>query len=448
MPDKRNDEQFIDEAWNQMRAMLDQEMPEERKRRLVPVFWVVGAAASLLLLLTVGGILWQQQEKQAPVAVIKNADSTLSKWAAEDCEESTNNSTLVQQNAKIKQPNQGMFEKNNANFHSTITGDLKNEKPEHSNKVVNNGLAVNHNQNNVAAEIMSQVFDNKDVNSQNIKSNKNQNIIPFTPIHSLDLVMLEYQKPNDVAKQPLKPQYWYPLDPNEGSTPENAKQDNFKIGVEFATYSSTYAAVDGYAGGAVLDIPVQSKSLNLRAGVNFSAQQRYFDSNIPAGAGKSADPNVNNNPGFVGNNVVVDPNPELSVNAQQLSLPLTLQFKPRRTWGLEGGLQASYLLNAQNLKGAEAYQTLAGMTYGSQQVRTLVEGFSLDSSANNNSDKINLEQLRRFDVALTAGFGYYPTSSIGVRLQYQRGLIDMLKSNDFKAFGNNIRLSAVYFFGK
>lgn len=447
MPDKRTDEQFMDQAWEQMQIVLDREMPEERKRRLVPIFWMLGAAASLLLLLTVGGILWQQKSLQMPVASVENRSNITSTLAQEDCEEATNNSTLAQQKTKSaaaiqNQDQLAIVKTKNANARI-----LKNRKDKDVKPEAINNISIHYNKANLMAESLSPIFKDENIITQSVKSNNNQNITTVTPIHSLDLAMLEYQSITDLPKQQQKPAYWYPLDPNENDKKANIEQNDVKIGVEFATYASAYAAVDGYAGGAIMDIPVQSKNLNLRAGVNFSTQQRYFDSSVAVDAAKATGPS---NPGFGATNVTVDPNPQLSVNAKQVSLPVTLQFKPRRTWGLEGGVQASYLVGAQNLKGAEAYQTLTGLTYGNQTIRTFVNKLALDSSngGNNNSDKINLEQLRRFDVALTAGFGYYPTSSIGVRLQYQRGLIDMLKASDFKAFGNNIRLSAVYFFGK
>jgi len=118
-------------------------------------------------------------------------------------------------------------------------------------------------------------------------------------------------------------------------------------------------------------------------------------------------------------------------------------------------LQASYLLGARNLKGAEAYQTLAGFTNGNEAIQTFVSSLSnkaFDTSSNADlrvdNSTVNIDAFRRFDVAVSAGFGYYPTTKIGVRLQYQRGLIDIVKADQFKTFGNNVRLSAVYFFGK
>ncbi|MFN7118339.1 MAG: outer membrane beta-barrel protein, partial [Saprospiraceae bacterium] len=228
---------------------------------------------------------------------------------------------------------------------------------------------------------------------------------------------------------------------------KSAKSKGLNIGLELATYASAGAALDGYAGGAIVEVPTQSDKLNLRTGLNFNAQQRYFDSQVNA--------IQETDRGFSPSSVVIDPKPNIQVNAQQLSLPLTMEFKPRKSWGLEGGVQASYLLGARDLKGAEAYQTVAGFTNGNEAIRTFVSSLSnkqADFMTNTDpavdNSKVNIDAFRRFDVAVTAGFGVYPTENIGVRLQYQRGLIDMLKADQFRTFGNNVRLSAVYFFGK
>lgn len=431
MPDKRTDEQFMDQAWEQMQIVLDREMPEERKRRLMPIFWMLGAAASLLLLLTVG-VIWWQQQIHSPISSIEKINLTApAVLADEDCEAVPN--TVLPRHLRSKAKPLDRYQLVSAEKNHL---DISNSSKDFANQVKEKTQQINSTEFTLVESYS--------------KNTNNQSLINIEPLRKTSIAALNYQTPNTFDNKPRKPNFWYPLDPAESNSPTSQKSDAVKIGVEFATYSSVYAAIDGYAGGAVLDIPVKNNHWNLRAGINYNAQQRYFNTEGTNQTNRTADPN---NPAFGAANVVVDPNPELSLNAQQISMPVTLQFKPRRTWGLEGGLQAAYLLSAQNLKGAEAYQTLTGLTYGNEKIRTLVSSLTQDTAnkfapGTSNSDKINLDELRRFDLAVSAGFGYYPTQTIGVRLQYQRGLIDLLKANDFKAFGNNLRLSAVYFFGK
>ncbi|GEM_PF-2351869 len=459
MPDKRIDDEFVNQGWEQMRAVLDREMPEEKRRRLVPVFWMWAAAASVLLLLSagLGWWQWQNQATQESVAAVNQAGRATT--AEEDCDEiiKGTNSPIVVENSQTKD-NQGkaMRDRNVAILDSKTSLTTvpptpllqKNttkkfaEKSENSLTIVE--VPVLESTNTATSKAIPQAFNITNPTILESEKFENQSV---TPLHSIAIAEVETSSNVALPEPKVKLELW------EAETTSDKKQivpSNFKIGLELATYASQSAALDGYAGGAVVDVPIQSKHLNLRAGVNFNAQQRYFDSNLS---------NVTemDNSGFVPTKVEVDPNPELSMNAQQLSFPITLQYKPRRSWGLEGGLQASYLLNARNLKGAEAYQTRVGVANGSSTVNTLLD--RLFNNSNNVSgtnvytqdsgnNKVSINQLNRFDVAVSAGFGYYPTQNIGVRLQYQRGLIDLLKSDDFEAFGNNVRLSAVYFFGK
>lgn len=460
MPDKRIDDEFVNQGWEQMQAALDREMPEEKRRRLVPVFWMWAAAASVLLLLCagLGWWQWQNQPTQESVVAVNKADRAT--IAEEECDEITKgmNSPMVVENSQTKD-NQGkaMRDRNVAILDAKTslttvsptpllqkrTTKQLAEKLDH--RLTRLEVPILESTNTAISEVLPQDFEITNPTILESEKSDNQSV---TPLYSIAIAAIKTQSNIALPEPKVKLELW---DEEESSDKKQIVPSNFKIGLEFATYTSTNAALDGYAGGAVVDVPIQSKRLNLRAGVNFNAQQRYFDSDPSSGA-LSAD-----NSGFAPKQMKVNPDPDLSVNAQQLSFPVTLQYKPRRSWGLEGGLQASYLLNAQNLKGAEAYQTSVGVANGSSKVNTFLSEIynNIGNATGTNvftrdagNSKLDINQLNRFDIAVSAGFGYYPTQNIGVRLQYQRGLIDLLKSDDFKAFGNNIRLSAVYFFGK
>lgn len=456
MPDKRIDESFVDQAWAQMRRLLDQEMPEEKKqRRLFPVYWMLGAAASFLLLVIVGMMWWQQYSTKSIDSTAKISTNSSNFGSIEACEIATQESMLAyhQQQAVLKQAKWGenksqrllSFKKDLTNRNPSINLGYHKKNPDIVLNEKNSDLLLSslNDSSLIAISANSKTISIKN----NAQINLNNELI-VTPIASLAVSEISFKEVTELRSEKTFSNIW-PPDDADAETPNN----DLKIGIEFATYASTHAAVDGYAGGAVLDIPVQSKKLRLQAGVHINTQQRYFDSDFSADALSAVD---QGNAGIGASSVVVDPNPMLSLNAVQLSFPIALQFKPFQNWSLESGLQASYLLSAQNLEGAEAYQTKAGYTYGEGKIRNLLESltpnisnrFNVANADETPSNKVSLEQLRRLDVAVSAGVGYYPIQRLGVRLQYQRGLIDLLKAEDFKAFGNNVRLSAVYFFGK
>lgn len=440
------DESFLNQAWEQMRATLDRELPvqEEKRRRVLFVPWRPAAAASVLLLLTVALLWWSQQaQTTAPVADASRAVSTPNDVATaeEDCDDISQAPVWVQ-----KEQQEAKITIENGRQKAFIAAKERRSKVD---KVQTNGTNTGMTATAAVLQPESAVFNPTfpAESAATILRSNTTGVLQANALQSLtarQIALLENEKlPADYDKPlPL-------LMPESTATTSGSK---WKIGLELATYASPNAALDGYAGGAVVDVPIQSEKFNFRTGLNFNAQQRYFDVEVETGI-ESAD--RGGNAGFGPSNVIVDPQPNLSVNAQQLSLPLTLEFKPRKSWGLEGGLQASYLLGAQNLKGAEAYQTMTGLQNGNEEVTNFVYSLTNKSAdrtgvvtfdSSSDSDNLNLRQLRRFDVALTAGVGVYPTKNIGVRLQYQRGLVDLLKADQFKTFGNNVRLSAVYFF--
>lgn len=449
MQDKRIDEQFINHAWEQMLSTLDREMPAEKKdRRVVMVPWRWAAAASVLLLLTIGAGWWLSLQNSqgnlanstAAVATTQSAHSA----SNEDCETATTNET----NATLAaaQPSQQALDKKE--YAPIVTNKTAPKKAFDNQYITKNSSPV---ANNIKSQTPSFGNENKEIvtgiatietattTPQNQQATAEQSALPT--LSALDLEKLKTE-PVALSKKKQVP-LWSPV------LEEKKSDSKWNIGVELATYASPNAAVDGYAGGAIVEVPIESKKFNLRTGLNFNSQQRYFDSNIPA-----EEASRGSSPTF-GTAVVVDPDPHFQVNAQQLSFPVTMEFKPGKSWGLEGGLQASYLLGARNLKGAEAYQTIAGFTNGNEDIRNFVSSLSnkqydMTTNAEPNVDNstVNIDAFRRFDVGLTLGLGVYPSKNLGVRLQYQRGLIDMLKANQFTAYGNNVRLSAVYFFGK
>ena len=457
MPDKRTDEQLINQAWKQMLATLDQEMPVEKKRRrVIMVPWRLAAAASVLLLLTLGAGWWlvQHSPSSNQTRVDSNpAISTEQQQIGTKVEEAASIAAdHIKAEARAQKDQQQEVIENQviASSNKALkTPVIANHQNSHSNKKQVTAPAVQALQQITGLE--KEVATSKELikTSENTVSTAIAQTEMITPtlqkqsLQALDAQQIALLENEPVKLEEKKKVTYF----GETQAEKDAKSNKWNIGLELATYASAGATVDGYAGGAVVAIPMQSEKFNLRTGLNFNAQQRYFDSNVPI---SEADRGAN--PSFGTSTVVVDPDPDFQVNAQQLSFPLTVEFKPRKSWGLEGGLQASYLLGARNLKGAEAYQTLAGFTNGNESIRTFVSSLSKQAyDVTSNADPIdnstvNLDAFRRMDIALTAGFGYYPTNNLGVRLQYQRGLIDMLKADQFKAFGNNVRLSAVYFF--
>ena len=79
MQDKQNE--YIDHAWNEMRKLLDQEMPVRRRR---PVWWWWVGAAGLLGVLWTGWYTWSQWQMEEPDVVNASAKKAEKETAKSD----------------------------------------------------------------------------------------------------------------------------------------------------------------------------------------------------------------------------------------------------------------------------------------------------------------------------------------------------------------------------
>ncbi|MDX1939987.1 MAG: outer membrane beta-barrel protein [Saprospiraceae bacterium] len=451
MPDKHLDDKFIDQAWKKMRQTLDVEMPEEEKRRrIVFMPWRWGVAASVLLLLSagLGWWLWEQSTSASPVNIVAQTETKVSS-ETEDCEElpSIQESTIA---ANAIEP---LSEKElNPGTKSLQT--IDKDKKTHIQK--NSSIALANNANSVEEKTIT----TKSSSVPALTSNTVESISITDPISKSEKELITSNSPEKQSLQAIDHLALSSLKyENASSLPKpkpnlklssppievDRKSKNWNIGLEFATYSSVTAPVSGFSGGALVEVPVGNDKLNFRTGLNYSNRQNMIDIQpgstteaLFSGATKDA----NNVPQFGTSSNVKVAEPDFSLTIHQLNLPAIVEYKFYKFLGLEGGLQASYLMTAQNLKGVDSYQNvLSASNYA--QVRSFVN--DLTTQANNNG-KINIDQFYRWDVMASAGFAVYPIQNLGVRFQYQHGLRDMLKNSQFEAFSNNFRVSAVYFF--
>lgn len=444
MPDNHLDDKYIDQAWEQMRHLLDQEMPVQEKRRRGAFWWWLLP----LLLLFAGGTgwwLWERQPAQepqnkelqlnaAPERPVANADTQQPEHEAqsEDETHSLENQVANTESAAIsamqRQPEKATSAKNTSNFIR------KNRADKTAAISSTNGIA----QDEVPALGDSQVFENKIITSAESTKDEvaaaepsQQPKPPFTT-QSLNIIAPQLL-PVPAADLEVVPQL-------------TNRRELFRWGVEGGTLTRTFDNLDGIFGGVIAEFPLRGRVLHLRSGLHYSAYRFDIESQSDIARSESAD-NPQSGSGFGTN---ADPNAVSRINfdilAQQIALPVVLVYQPARKWGIELGADFSYLMAATSMTSSEALVTLdSGGNTSFNPDQSTANRFVNSLYGDSNQD-IDLNQLNRWGIAASAGVVYYPADKWGVRLHYQYGFTDLLKSTDFQSFDRDLRLSVLYYF--
>ncbi len=427
MSDNRLDDKFVDQAWEHMRQLLDQEMPEEKKsRRLVVVPWWGWSAAASVLLLISAAVAWQfwSVSSSAPVAAREKAGLSIAS-ANEECNEPDANTVVAQ----VRRRSSGAARPAQKTPLSALKK-LIPAAPQPATLVINSEKT--------SAYPILETETSLDNNTFLLPEGKNTSAV----IESSDILTLDRRTPPNLpyalrlANETPSPSPLPPFEPTE--VEKSAK--NWKLGLEFGTHASGGSAVGGFSGGAVVQMPAASDKWRLRLGLNYTSLQNSIDIQRGSATADAFAESAQNRGGVAPNSVDVKA-PEFRLTTHQLNLPAVLEYRAHRYLSVEGGLQGAYLLTARNLEGAERYQTVMISGY----VPPTVKGFvnTLQSGTNG---EVDIQQLYRWNVFALAGVTVYPTPKLGVRLQYQHGLRDILKDSDFSAFNHNFRVGAVYFF--
>ncbi len=424
MSDKRFDEQFIDESWERMRALLDKEMPvKDKRRRLVPIIWIPAAAASVAFFIIAGSWWFRQYQEHINDSLRANhviANVYHNAITEPPCDEAMQTAPI----ASLQLPRQQPMK--------STTFDATAALQETAQPIVSPSSEA-------TPFIATTTIQISEDNNRIVPSEKASHTAYISHVEQIESLHHSLT----TAALTTTPDLKMP------STKPAPRQSAWQVGLEIAGFSNGYVAMSGYAGGALIDAPtIAGESMNVRTGVNYSARSQHFD--VSASKVKLDRVDASGSGGGMGVVTIDDTPGTLSLHTQHVSLPVALHYKLQKKWGLEGGLQAAYLLNASNLQGAESYQTSFGIANNNENtirsfINDLTEKHS-NQSAGTGSNEVNIDRLRRFDLGATLGVSYYPYSHLGVRLQYQHGLTDLLRDERFSAFNHHMRVSAVYFF--
>ena len=408
MPDKKIDEQMIDRAWEQMHLLLDKEMPAKRKRRRAAVIWLplLGAAAAI-------GLVWFYFLNP----VLPPPDKTSAPIAAID-----------------KNTSEGKPSHRNQSADHTAKRAVQNildaaEQPvSRSKKTDSPSLQSNQNR---TYDTQQEILQPPLVPAVGAATTVAATTNPITTI-ALKKFSIAYKTAPSLDRSMLPLPLILPHD----------KTGALRLGAEAGVQAGNFTAVEGFVGGMALSYPSKNQKWALRSGMTFSAQRRFI---MPGDMAQAAFESSANDPGQGGSFVNAAPNigdRTLHFQLYQLGVPLVMSTKLNKRFALEGGAQAAYLLSATNLEGVSAEVRNSLNIAAAEPLNKLYA----DLSASENTQKIEIDALNRWEVSLLVGASYQMYEHWTLRFQYQQGVRDIVKNTDFQSFNSNFNLSAVYYF--
>ena len=428
MPDNHLDDQYIDKAWEQMRQLLDQEMPVQEKRRRGAFWWWLLP----LLLLFAGGAGWWLLER-----------SSEPKPATDEMQLDTITERPVA-NTNPKQPESTAPENSIAHAKTTTTSAAqKRQTATISGKGKPDLIRENEGENTfitsaIAPEKMPVVNDSQIIEDKSTSS--------FKP----DEERIIAEAPSQQSKPPFTVQnldsrafQLLPL-PEMGleTAPNTANHRGlFRWGLEGGVASRNLPAPDGAFGGVIAEFPLLGRQLHLRTGLQYGANRLVIDT--PSDNFRSEAANDPQSGGSRDNAAIGRINFDLL--GQQIALPVALVFQPGPKWGVEAGASLSYLTQARGLAGNDALVTFDNDNTSFNPDLSPANRFVNNLYADSNQ-AINLAELNRWNFAATVGVVHYPADRWGVRLHYQHSFTDVLKNTDYQSFNRGVRLSALYYF--
>ena len=431
------DEQLVDKAWADMRRLLDQEMPVQEKPsnkgRFLWLFLLFGifSLGSLLgyryynspSVLAVPGAFPIPMEATQPIAIQEDNTSYTTM---------TPDTAPVINQARTNRPSD-ILNIRQTKSNSTPT---RSSAIEESATASVTPLLVDTAETPVVAEL--QII----TNTENVIESISTDVEPTTIAAQLPTA-----SPELLA-------YKGSADPFAGISQQVIKRKNRKrTGVEFGGIINHIRPIDGYALGLVREVAFKDSNLGLRFGLAYrqhSRQHTYYrdqgyslDFTNLSGRDIGASPNAPIGlelDAYVAENSYVPQLPYAeNIKMHYADLPIALSYKLHKHWKVESGITLSYLLNALRTNENGTQESISSPFNFNAGLGNEVE--DLRAGGENTA----LEDYNNFDIAASAGIGFYPHHKFGLRLRYDYGFLSFDKASNFVDRNRNIHFSAVYF---
>ncbi len=421
------DEQFISQAWLEMRRLLDKEMPVQQKRRPAWRLWLLGG---LLLLAVLAGSAYYffrpAPAATAPTAGLEHpSDKSPDARPAEEAHTSGLNGLAANENSpstKLPQP------AGQAGTARPLAGKIPGREAPAEREVhplvltPYPGAAAKQQMNN--ADNRKEPAEAAALPSGQLAGNEKagQLFIPLAPLGSAPVSFLPYSRQEALLGLAL---------------PVHKRPAVLRLALEGSAYFPAFSTPESFGGGLVLEARPRASQLYWRTGVFFRAYEQGL--------------RVGENAIRLENSSVKIPQPDGSLaNAQNrliaystigrsdyLQLPLLAGFQWKPRLAFEGGIQLGFLLSSK----AESSWSL------SPESSTPTPG--MPQPENNSIYKFGessgKQELNGTSLDIIAGLAYRPSARTSLRLAYQHGLSDILKSSGQAAHIRGLQLSVAYY---
>ncbi len=408
-----NDSGFVDQAWSEMAKMLDKEMPVAT---LVanPKPGRYGLLLLVLLIGFVSGIgtmfvLQRNVEKPKelkPFQQLEPAEPLATRPAhKEQLRSTTESEQMIATNleaASIEKSIQNQFSK------KTITQSYNNNSKQNINElelysnsssvIISNDFPESDSK-NIIADLMDDSKIGLGANEPaSVQALQFQGIKDYPAERSVMLAVNRLDK-KDISLLSLEEQT-----PKLEINPLNTTP-KMNFGFYLGTQTRNFKGMHGLTSGLYLSYRLDPK-FSFRTGLGYSVIKGFQAKTI--GVAEPLTPEffepIEANLNDYSTVASLENNQDLPFQSlHYLDLPLGLDYRMSDNFGILMGLKLSYLLEAKT----DGYFS---------------ENLNEEESAR--LDDALYNSLRKTDVATVLGFGFYPSSNVGLELKYNHGLVD------------------------
>jgi hypothetical protein len=443
------DNDLMQQGWEKMNVILDQEMPVRKKRRWALVWWQTSAIAASLLL----GFAFIFYKNQTTKSLASNQELSSATIASTSTETKTknedNHATKVTLNPKNEVSNQNsattIYDKKIKNINVPIVFKTLDNHVKVENLDLNKTISLEKNTN-------AQSSDNRvsyeklatEVQSISLQKQREATFIPS--IQRLKSTTL------DVSLAEKKPDYVAIKKPNL------LKTNQLHIGIFASLLQSKYHFASGYQVGLTLQKTWKKHSISLNGFLEKSnryvkifTNSNQVSSSYPPNnclcdlvypyysnsiLGTSTTPNSTTGSSFLSNY-------HFAVKDNKIGISLEYAYRFRPHWEMMGGLEYLSSLSSFSYTYEENNYSVflkdADLNMGSKNV----------SGTNKYSEIFSKESwIAKNTLNLNVGFSYFFKKNIKTTLLYRVGLQDITPSDQLNYFERNnyVSLRGMYYF--